>query len=82
MSSHRWRQVNDRFHVLGYLADDQGELIETAEVRIEAEVVGAQYLEDYPAGVTIFDTMAHRGKWQLWKVTEAGLEELERRPAK
>ncbi len=79
MSGPRWRTVHDRFHVLGYNLEGLGELLETCESRIEAEVLGGCCLDGYGL-VEVFDSMARRGAWQLWRVTAEGIEEVERRP--
>lgn len=79
MSSPRWRTVHDRFQVLA--DEDGGELLDTRESRVEAEVLAEAYLEDFDA-VLIYDVMARRGAPRLWRVTADGVEERERRPAR
>lgn len=72
--------VGNRYHLLGE-SGGEGELLDTFDHRERAHDVGVRYIDDYDS-VTVFDSMAHPGAVQLWKVATHDLEELERRPAR
>lgn len=79
----RLTTVHDRYHIIGLFDDEktpEGELADTAESRAAAFRIAKRLLR--PRGfdrVHVRDSMAQRGRPQLWAVTAEREIVLERR---